>query len=78
MIPMVIMVVTVAAVSAACGLKGGLRLYKFSSEAAEHILDNMVGPNSENLIANFSRQMPITQMPSKAHELIGIPMPDFP
>src|SRR5258707_13820816 len=79
MIPTVIMVVMVAvtAVSAAFGLEGGPDLYKFRSEAMEHILDHMVGPNAKNLVSNFSRQMPISQMPSKAHKLIGIFMPDF-
>jgi hypothetical protein len=77
--PTVIMVVmvAVAAVSAAFGLEGGLHLYKIRSEAMEHILDHMVGPNAKNLVSNFSRQMPISQMPSKPHKLIGIFMPDF-
>jgi hypothetical protein len=75
----VIMVVMVAivAVGAAFRLERGLHLYKLRSEAMEHLLDDMVGPNAKNLIANFSRQMPISQMPGKAHELIGFFMPDF-
>jgi hypothetical protein len=71
------MVALVAAVSAAFGLEGGLHLYKIRSEAMEHILDHMVGPDTKNLVSNFSRQMPISQMPSKTHKLIGIFMPDF-
>src|SRR5262245_9962064 len=43
----------------------------------EHLLDHMIGPNAKNLIANFSRQMPISQMPGEANELVGIFMPDF-
>jgi hypothetical protein len=58
--------VAVAAVSAAFGLEGGLHLYKIRSEAMEHILNHMVGPNAKNLVSNFGRQMPISQMPSKA------------
>jgi hypothetical protein len=79
MMPTVIMIViaAVAAVSAAFGLKGALHLYKIRSEATEHILDHMVRPNAKNLVSNFSRQMPISQMPSKAHKLIRIFMPDF-
>jgi len=69
--------VAVAAVSAAFGLEGGLHLYKIRSEALEHILDYMVGPNAKNLVADFSRQMPISQLPGKAHKLMGIFMPDF-
>ena len=34
----------------------------------------MVGPESENLVSNFSRQMPISKMPGKAHKLIRILM----
>jgi len=37
----------------------------------------MVGPNAKNLLSNFTRQMPISKMPSKTHKLIGIFMPDF-
>ncbi len=79
MMPTVIVVVmvAVAAVSAAFRLEGSLHLHKIRSEAVEHFLDHVVGPNSKNLVSNFSRQMPISQMPSKAHKLIGIFMPDF-
>jgi hypothetical protein len=79
LVPSVIMVamVVVAAVSAAFGLEGGLYLYKIRFEVMEHILDHMVGANAKNLVSNFSGQMPISQMPSKPHELIGIFMPDF-
>ena len=79
MMPPVIMVVmdAVAAVSAAFGLEGGLHLYKIRLEVMEHILDHMVGANAKNLVSNFSGQMPISQMPSEPHELIGIFMPDF-
>jgi hypothetical protein len=46
-------------------------------ETMEHILDHMVRPNAKNLVSDFGGQMPIAQMPSKAHELIGIFMPDL-
>ena len=69
--------VTVATVRTALGLKGSAHVYKIGSEAAEHILDDMVGPNAKNLVLNFSGQMPIAQVPSKAHKLIGIFMSDF-
>jgi hypothetical protein len=79
LMPRVIMVamVAVAAVSAAFGLEGGLHLYKIRFEVMEHILDLMVGANAKNLVSNLSRQMPISQMPGKAHKLTGIFMPDF-
>jgi len=37
----------------------------------------VVWPNAKNLASNFSRQMPISQMPGKAHKLMGIFVPDF-
>jgi hypothetical protein len=69
--------VAITAVSAAFRLERSLHLYKLRSEAMEHLLDHLVGPNAKNLIADFSGQMPISQMPGKAHELIGFFMPDF-
>jgi hypothetical protein len=72
-----LVMVAVTAVSAAFGLEGGLHLYKIRSEAMEHILDHVVGPNAKNPVSNFSRQMPISQMPGKTHKLIGIFMPDL-
>jgi hypothetical protein len=65
------------AVSSAFGLKRSLHANKIRSEAAEHVLDHMVGPNAQNLVPNFSGQMSIPQMPGKTHKLIGIRMPDF-
>ncbi|HWX16450.1 MAG TPA: hypothetical protein VNY07_07675 [Chthoniobacterales bacterium] len=72
-----LVLVAMAAVSAAFGLKGSLHPYKVRSEATEHIFDHMVGPNAKSLVSNFGRQMPIAQMPTKAHKLIGIFMPDL-
>src|SRR4029077_10127235 len=73
----VVVMVAVVAVRAAFRLEGGLHLYKICSEAMEHILDHVVGPNAKNLVSNFSRQMAIPKMPGKAQKLIGILMPDF-
>jgi hypothetical protein len=79
MMPTIIMIVmaAVAAVSTAFGLEGALHLYKIRSEASEHILDHMVRPDAKNLVSDFSRQMPISQMPGKAQKLIRIFVPDF-
>ena len=78
-IPLVIVVVMVAvvAVSAAFGLEGGPHFYKICSEAMQHILDHVVGPNAKNFVSNFGGQMAVPKMPGKAHTLIGIFMPDF-
>jgi hypothetical protein len=72
-----LLMVAGAAVSAAFGVEGSLHPYKIRFEAMEHILDHMVRPNAKNLVSDFGGQMPISQMPSKAHELIGVFMPDF-
>jgi hypothetical protein len=69
--------VAVAAVSAAFGLERNLHLNKICTEGLEHILDHMVRPNAKNMVSNFSRQMPISKVPSKAHKLFRILMPDF-
>jgi hypothetical protein len=79
MMSTVIMVatVTITAVRATFRLERGLHLHKRRSEAVEHLLNHMVRTDAKNLIANFSGQMPISQMPGKAHELMGIFVPDF-
>jgi hypothetical protein len=79
MVPAAIMAVMVAvvAVSATFGLERGLHVREVRAEAAEHVFDNMVGPNAESLVANFSRQVPVSEVPSKTHKLIGIFVPNF-
>jgi hypothetical protein len=69
--------VTVTPVGAAFGLKRGLDRYKMSSETTQHVLDHMVRPDTKNLVSNFGRQMPVSQMPGETHKMIGIFMPDF-
>jgi hypothetical protein len=64
--------VAVASVSAAFGLERDLHLYEVRSKTNEHILDHVVRPNAENLVSNLSWQMPISKMPRKARQLIGI------
>ena len=44
-----VVMMAVGAVSAAFGLERSVHLYKIRSEAMEHVLDHMVGPNAENL-----------------------------
>jgi hypothetical protein len=69
--------VAVAGVSAAFGLERDLHPCKICSEAKEHILDHVVRPNAKNLVSNFSRQMPISQMPREAGKLVGVFVLDF-
>jgi hypothetical protein len=73
----IVMAVSVAAVSTAFRLEGNLRRYKIRSKTPEHLLDHMIGPNAKNPASNFSRQMAVSQMPGKAHQLIGIFMSHF-
>src|SRR5580693_10756344 len=74
----VMMLVMVAVtVSTAFRLKGGLDILKTRPQATEHIFYYMVGPNQKNMISNFGRQMPITQVPCQAHQLDRIFVSDF-
>jgi len=77
MMPAVAVFVIVAAVCAAFGLKRGLHLHELRSKAMEHIFNHVVGPNTKNVVSNFSRQVPVSQMPRKAHEFMGIFVSDF-
>jgi hypothetical protein len=69
--------VTVVVVGAALGLEGDLYPSEVRPEVMEHVLNHVVGSNTQNLMANVGRQMPIAQMPREAHQLSGILMPDF-
>jgi len=55
-----VVMVIVASVGAAFGLKGSPHNYEIGSKAAEHILDHMVRPNAKNLSLDLSGQMPIS------------------
>jgi hypothetical protein len=57
----------VIVVGASCGLKGDPHRYKIRAEALQHVLDHMVRPDTKSPFSNFSRQMPIPQVPSHAH-----------
>src|SRR6266567_1390669 len=70
-------VVVAVTVSTAFWLEGGPDVLKIRPQATEHIFYYMIGPNKKNMVSNFCRQMPITQVPCKAHELDRILMPDF-
>jgi hypothetical protein len=77
MMPTVAVFVVMAAVRAAFGLKRGLHLHELRSKATEHIFDYVVRPNTKSVGSNFSRQVTVSQMPRKAHELMGIFVSDF-
>jgi hypothetical protein len=50
-----VVMMAVSAVGAAFRLERDLNLYEIRSEAMEHILDHMVGPDAKSLVSNFSR-----------------------
>jgi hypothetical protein len=72
-----VFMIVAAAVRAAFGLKGCLHLNDLRSKAMEHIFDHVVGSNPQNVVSNFSRQVPVSQMPRKAQKLMGIFVSDF-
>jgi hypothetical protein len=47
--------VAIAAIGAAFRLEGGHHLCKIRAETAEHLFHNVVGPEAENLVSDFSR-----------------------
>jgi hypothetical protein len=67
---MAVMVSMAVAISAAFGLEGRQYSREFCSEAVEHLLDHVVGPNAKDMVSNFRRQMPIAEMPGQTHELV--------
>jgi hypothetical protein len=77
MMSVTISVMMAVTVSTAFRLEGGLDLLKIRPQATQHIFDYMVRPNKKNLVPNFGRQMPITQVPRQAHQLEGIFVSDF-
>jgi hypothetical protein len=66
-----------AAVSAAFGLKGRLRLNEDRSKAAQHVFDDVIWPNAERLTSELRRDMSIAEMPRQTHKLTGIPVGDI-
>ena len=72
-----VVMVAVAAVSAAFRLKGHSHLDQDRSESLQHVLDHVIGPYAKRRLPYLGRQMPITQVPGKAHQLTWILMADF-
>jgi hypothetical protein len=65
-----VVMVAVVAIGATLRLERDVHFRELGAEAAEHLLDDMVGSNAENLVPNFSRQMPVSEMPGQARELV--------
>ena len=66
-----------AAVSTPFRLKGHSCLDQDCSEALQHVLDHVIGPYAKRFLPYLGRQMPITQVPGKAHQLTWIVVRDF-
>jgi hypothetical protein len=75
-VAMVVMV-AVTAVRAAFGLERNLYLHDVRSETVEQILDHIIWANAEGIISNLGWKMAISQVPSEAHQLMAILMPDL-
>ena len=74
---LMVVMVTLAVIGSPLGLERGVDPREISAKPAEHVLDHVVGPNSKDLIADFSRQMSVAEMPGQACKLIRIVMPNL-
>src|SRR5262245_27177483 len=72
---MATVIMIMATVRAALGLKRCLQPSKIRSKAEEHVLDYMIRANSKHVVADFGRQMTVSQVPRQAHKLIRIFVP---
>ena len=68
--------VAMAAVRAALGLKGRLKLHNRRSEAAKHLFDDVVRPYAKSLTPDLGRHMPVAEMPRESHELTRLRVSD--
>jgi hypothetical protein len=71
------MIVAMTAIRAAFRLKGRLHSYQFRAKAEEHLFDNVVGANAEKFVFDFRGQMSVSQVPSQAHQLKMIFVPNL-
>src|SRR5215472_1530953 len=74
---MVVVVIVSGTVGTAFGLKRCLDLLDSGSETLKHSFNNVVGPDTEDVFANLSREMAISKMPGKSHQLMAVFVPDF-
>jgi hypothetical protein len=72
-----VVIMAMATVRAALGLKRRLYLSKVCSKTEQHVLDDMVWADSKPVVSDFRGQMTVSQVPSQAHKLIRIFMPHF-
>src|SRR5262245_44463861 len=72
-----IVIVIETTVSATFGLKWSTQGYEISPEAADHLFNHWVGPNTKEATSNLRWQMAIPQMPRQASKLTPIFVPYF-
>jgi hypothetical protein len=65
-----------AAVRAAFRLKCSLQLDERGSKTAEHVFDDVIGPDAKNLTPDLGGNMPVAEMPGQPHELTRIRVSD--
>src|SRR5262245_34651173 len=71
----IVMMVVMPTVCAPFGLECGTHSNEICPEPAKHILNYMVGPNTQKLVTNLRRQMAIPQMPRESNKLMEILVP---
>jgi hypothetical protein len=73
---MAVMVI-VATVRAAFGLKRSVACPENGAETGKHLFDHMVRQDTEGFRSNLRRKMTISEVPCKSHKLARIFMPDL-
>src|SRR5262245_12163451 len=77
MIVMMMVVIVGGAVCAAFRLESCVDFLERGSETLQHFLHYVIRPNAEHVSANLGRQVAISKVPSKAHQLVAVFVTDF-
>jgi hypothetical protein len=59
------------------GLEASPEVGELCSEAPEHLFDHVIRPDAKNRISDLGRQVTVPQVPSNAHQLPEIGVPDL-
>lgn len=66
-----------ATIGTALRLEWRIHMTHLRTEPGQHRLNHMIGPDMDNAITYFSRQMPIAEMPGDPRQLMGIAATNF-
>ena len=77
MVVMMMVVIVHGVVCAAFGLESCVDFLERGSETLQHFLNYVIWPNAEHVPANLGRQVAISKVPSKAHQLVVVFVTDF-